>query len=173
MVKRQDINSSQILSSLKWSKDKMSIGNSLNPIIFFLLLSHAAGDIHFTLIFLFNINSFMKILVNPFKSTSVNYHFQFIPWSRPHICHRYHRLYPWRKICLVEKFHISAKNFNNLLSFIKIYAVFVLNLCGENLCGEKMTNIRSAVTSSSMYGNGVQGIIQFESKNTAIIWMLH
>ena len=51
--------------------------------------------------------------------------------GRTHICHRYHRLYPWRKICLVEKFHISAKNLNNLLSFIKIYAVFVLNLCGE------------------------------------------
>ena len=63
---------------------------------------------------------------------------------RPHICHRYHRLYPWRKICHVEKFQISVKNLNNLWSFIEIYAVFVLNLCGENLCGEKMTNMRSA-----------------------------
>ena len=50
---------------------------------------------------------------------------------RPHICHRYHRLYPWRKICHVEKFQISVKNLNNLWSFIEIYAVFVLNLCGE------------------------------------------
>ena len=49
--------------------------------------------------------------------------------GRAHICHRYHRLYPWKKICLVEKFQISTKN--NLLSFIKIYVVFVLNLCGE------------------------------------------
>ena len=37
----------------------------------------------------------------------------------------------------MEKFQISVKNLNNLLSFIEIYAVFVLNLCGENLCGEK------------------------------------
>ena len=51
--------------------------------------------------------------------------------SRPHICYRYHRLYPWRKICHVEKFQISVKNLNNLWSFIEIYAVFVLNLCGE------------------------------------------
>ena len=67
--------------------------------------------------------------------------------GRTHICHRYHRLYPWRKICLVEKFHISAKNLNNLLSFIKIYAVFVLNLCGEKSVWRKslwrkMTNMR-------------------------------
>ena len=52
---------------------------------------------------------------------------------RPHICHRYHRLYLWRKICHVEKFQISVKNLNNLWSFIEIYAVFVLNLCGEKL----------------------------------------
>ena len=43
----------------------------------------------------------------------------------------YHRLYRWRIICHVEKFQISVKNLNNLLSFIKIYAVFVLNLRGE------------------------------------------
>ena len=35
------------------------------------------------------------------------------------------------KICHVEKFQISVKNLNNLWSFIEIYAVFVLNLCGE------------------------------------------
>ena len=50
---------------------------------------------------------------------------------RPHICNRYHRLYPWRKICHGEKFFISVKNLNNLWSFIEIYPVFVLNLCGE------------------------------------------
>ena len=33
---------------------------------------------------------------------------------RPHICHRYHRLYPRRKIYHVEKFQISVKNLNNL-----------------------------------------------------------
>ena len=60
------------------------------------------------------------------------------PFSRPHIYHRYHRFYLWRKPCHVEKFQISVKNSNNLLSFIEIYAVFVLNLCGE-----KMTNMRS------------------------------
>ena len=49
----------------------MSTGNSLNPIIFFLLLSHAAGDFHFTLIFLFYFSSFVNILVNPFQSTSI------------------------------------------------------------------------------------------------------
>ena len=38
--------------------------------------------------------------------------------NRPHICH-------------VEKCQIYVKNLNNLWSFIKIYAVFVLNLCGE------------------------------------------
>ena len=66
-----------------------------------------------------------------------------ITWIRPHICHRYHTLYPWRKICLVEKLQISVKNLNNLWSFIEIYAVFVKNLCGEYFCGEKMTNMRS------------------------------
>ena len=55
---------------------------------------------------------------------------------RAHICHRYHRLYPWRKNCHVEKFGLSIKKFE------QFYDVFVLHLCGENLCGEKMTNMR-------------------------------
>ena len=46
----------------------------------------------------------------------------------------------------MEKFQISVKNLSNLWSFKKIYAVFVLNLCGENLCGEKMTNMRTDST---------------------------
>ena len=62
---------------------------------------------------------------------------------RAHICHRYHRLHPWRKICHVEKFQISVKNLNNLWSFIQIYAVFVLICVEKNLCGEKMTKMRS------------------------------
>ena len=57
--------------------------------------------------------------------------------NRPHICHRYHRLYPWRKICHVEKCQIYVKNLNNLWSFIEIYAVFVLNLCGEKSVWKK------------------------------------
>ena len=35
------------------------------------------------------------------------------------------------KICHVEKFQISVNNLNNLWILIEIYAVFVLNLCGE------------------------------------------
>ena len=31
----------------------------------------------------------------------------------------------------LEEFQISVKNLKNLWSFIEIYAVFVLNLCGE------------------------------------------
>ena len=50
---------------------------------------------------------------------------------RPHICHRYHGLYLWRKFCHVENFQISVKNLNNLWSFIEIYGVFVLNLRGQ------------------------------------------
>ena len=69
--------------------------------------------------------------------------YNYIIMCRPHICHNYHKLYLWRKICHVEKFQISVKNLNIFWSFIKICAVCVLNLCGENLCGEKMTNMRS------------------------------
>ena len=57
--------------------------------------------------------------------------------TRPHICQKYHKLYLWRKICHVEKFQISVNNLNNLWSFIKIYAVFVLNLCGEKSVWKK------------------------------------
>ena len=48
------------------------------------------------------------------------------------------------KICHVEKFQISVKNLKIIWSFIKIYAIFVLNLCGE-----KMTNMRSVILESS------------------------
>ena len=51
--------------------------------------------------------------------------------GRPHICHGYHGLYFWRKFCHVKKFQIFVKNLNNLWRFIEVYAVFVLNLCGE------------------------------------------
>ena len=37
----------------------------------------------------------------------------------------------------MEKFQISVKNLNNLWSFIKIYAVFVLNLCEEKFVWRK------------------------------------
>ena len=39
----------------------------------------------------------------------------------------------------VEKFQMSVKNLNNLWSFIEIYAVFVLNLCEEKSCVEKIS----------------------------------
>ena len=58
-------------------------------------------------------------------------------FSWPHICRGYHGLYLWRKFCLVEKFQISVKNLNNLWRFIEIYAVFVLNLCGEKSLSRK------------------------------------
>ena len=35
------------------------------------------------------------------------------------------------KNCHVEKFQLSLQNLNNLWSFIKVYAVFVPNLCRE------------------------------------------
>ena len=35
------------------------------------------------------------------------------------------------RIIYVEKFQIFVKNLNNLWGFIEVYAVFVLNLCGE------------------------------------------
>ena len=38
-----------------------------------------------------------------------------------------------------------CKEFEQFMEFIEIYAVFVLNLCGENLCEEKMTNMRSGL----------------------------
>ena len=44
--------------------------------------------------------------------------------NRPHICH-------------VEKCQIYVKNLNNLWSFIEIFAVFVLNLCGEKSAWKK------------------------------------
>ena len=50
---------------------------------------------------------------------------------RPHICQGYHGLYLWRKFCHVEKSQISVMNLNKLWHFIGIYAIFVLNLCGE------------------------------------------
>ena len=58
-------------------------------------------------------------------------------FDRAHICHEYQQLYSWRKICHVEKFQISVKILNNLWSYIEIYAVFVLNLCGEKSLWKK------------------------------------
>ena len=49
---------------------------------------------------------------------------------RAHICHRYHRFYPWRNIYHVEKFQIYVKNLNNLWIFIEIYAV-LFYICVE------------------------------------------
>ena len=41
------------------------------------------------------------------------------------------------KKCHVEKFQLSIQNLNNLWSFIKVYAVFVPNLCGEKSAWRK------------------------------------
>ena len=54
----------------------------------------------------------------------------------------------WRRFqhhthAICGEIQISVKNLNNLWSLIEIYDVFVLNMCGENLSGEKMTNMRS------------------------------
>ena len=46
---------------------------------------------------------------------------------RAHICHKYHKLYLWRKNFHVEKFQLSIQNLNNLWSFIEVDAVFVPN----------------------------------------------
>ena len=39
--------------------------------------------------------------------------------GRLDICHKYHKLYLWSKVCPVEKFQISVKNLNNLWSLSK------------------------------------------------------
>ena len=62
--------------------------------------------------------------------------------NRAHICHEYHEFYPWRKNCHVEKFGVSIKNLNNFVCYLFQFYV-AKNLRGENLCGEKMTNMRS------------------------------
>ena len=62
--------------------------------------------------------------------------------SRAHICHKYHKLYLWRKNCHVEKFWEMLRNFgrfcHNLRAFIwrKIEPK-------KYTCREKMTNMRS------------------------------
>ena len=56
---------------------------------------------------------------------------------KAHIFHEYHELYSWRKIMSVEKFGLLIKNLNNLRSFIKVYVVFVPNLCGEKKAWRK------------------------------------
>ena len=53
----------------------------------------------------------------------------------------------------MEKFQTSVKTLNNLWRFIEIYAVFVINLCGEESVWRKslwrnMTNMRSGVEQS-------------------------
>ena len=80
--------------------------------------------------------------------------------SRAQMCHEYHELYYWRKKCHVEIFGLSIKNLNNLWSFIKVYAIFV-----PNLCGEKMTNMKS--------GGRFRGSLTmrfFCLKDTAFFW---
>ena len=51
----------------------------------------------------------------------------------------------WRKNCHVEKFGLFIKNLNKLSKFMPfLFKIYVeKNLRGENLCGEKMTHMRS------------------------------
>ena len=74
---------------------------------------------------------------------------------RPDICHEYHELYLWRKNCCVEKFQLSMydncgeiENFSTcgeisvqLLGFIAIFAVLLLNLLFTLFCREIFATI--------------------------------
>ena len=81
----------------------------------------------------------------------------------PHVCHRYHRQWMWRKLDHVEKFlEILQKVF--ILFHVEKLAVQMLNsMWRENLsnniaCGEKLTNMRhgwNMKTSKHLHGHGV------------------
>ena len=47
-----------------------------------------------------------------------------------------------------------CKEFEQFMAFYRNLCRFVLNLCGENMCGEKMTNIRSDLDVN--FGNKVE-----------------
>ena len=105
----------------------------------------ALNSLNIEAITIFDVCRILDILVweyiNPCRQINMNEHQRIstaIPqnWllsyhARAHICHEYHELYLWRKICHVEKFQIYVKNLYKLWSFIEIYAVPFLNLCGE------------------------------------------
>ena len=69
--------------------------------------------------------------------------------SRAHICHKYHKLYLWRKNCHVEKFWQNFGKFWEIIEkFWGNFAIIYTLSCGKNwtqkyICGEKMTNMRS------------------------------
>ena len=76
--------------------------------------------------------------------------------TRAHICREYHELYSWGKNCHVEKFQLSMydivgklkicphveKFWENLPQFTRFYVE--KNWTQKYICGEKMTNMRSA-----------------------------
>ena len=75
----------------------------------------------------------------------------FIAWStwwlwasRAHICHKYHKLYLWRKNCHVGVFW--KKNWEFLRDFATIYALSCLGTLSPKsiFVEKKMTNMRSA-----------------------------
>ena len=68
----------------------------------------------------------------------------------------------------VEKFQISVKNLNNLWSFIEIYAVFVLDLCGEKSVWRKNDKYEVWMLFPHKWTNARHGICQFHLISTVL-----
>ena len=64
---------------------------------------------------------------------------------RAHICHRYHRLYPWRKNCHVEKFGLSIKKFEQFMEFYQSLCRFCSKSVWRKICVEKKWQLRGRV----------------------------
>ena len=84
--------------------------------------------------------------------------------TRAHICHEYHKLYLWRKKCHVEKFWENLRNFGKFWEILRNFGRFCHNLHAfmwrkiepkKYICGEKMTNMRSAQYLGADYAWGV------------------
>ena len=69
----------------------------------------------------------------------------------------------------MEKFQISVKNLNNLWRFIEIYAVFVLNLCGEKSLWRKNDKGAGAFHSA---GQSKEGYVGFGTSEHPIFMKL-
>ena len=66
--------------------------------------------------------------------------------ARAHICHEYHELYSWRKTAMWRNFSFLYRIwtiYGVLSKFMPfLFKIYVeKNLCGENLCEGRMTNI--------------------------------
>ena len=66
-----------------------------------------------------------------------------VAWSlmlcRAHICHGYHRLYPWRKNCRVEKFALSIKKFEQFMEFYQSLCRFCSKSLWRKICVAKIS----------------------------------